>query len=46
MADIYEKGLEPARFLVDNAHLLPKEKALDVAAMGRPERSLSGQDGL
>jgi len=27
----YESGLEPARFLVDNAHLLPKGKALDVA---------------
>ncbi|MBU0732640.1 MAG: hypothetical protein KKG10_00635, partial [Proteobacteria bacterium] len=31
MADIYERGLEPARLLVDNAHLLPKGKALDVA---------------
>lgn len=31
MADIYESGLEPARCLFDNAHLLPKGKALDIA---------------
>lgn len=31
MADIHESSLEPAQFLVENADLLPKGRALDVA---------------
>ena len=39
MAHIRERGLEPARFLVDNIELLPKGRVLDVA-MGAGQNAI------